>query len=131
MLAVRRKSAFGAGKVIQGCHHFTVDVEHVEVKTIWNLRKFVSFIYSPHLFHLVYSTHLFIHQQIHKERLLNARFRSGDSEQKTEGSALMMHTLPIGWKDSMLINAFKLDEGALRKVRLGNVTESMLRRALV
>lgn len=43
----------------------------------------------------------------------------------------MMPTLPIGWKDSMLINAFRLDEGALRKVRLGNVTESMLRRALV
>lgn len=40
-----------------------------------------------------WETHSFIHQQIHKERLLNARFSSrcsGDIEQKTQGSALMV-----------------------------------------
>lgn len=80
-----------------------------------------------------WETHSFIHQQIHKERLLNVRFSSrcsGDIEQKTQGPALC-HALPVRTKDNILINAFRLDEGVLRKVRLGNVTEGILRGALL
>lgn len=52
LLANGKKSAFGAGKVVWGCHHFITEVEHVKVKTAWNLRKFHftdgnSVIYSP------------------------------------------------------------------------------------